>query len=201
MAEASVSETTAVYRDPEPFALEAQGHSLVFYPGGDDRRRALMDLVGSATTTLDICFYIFAEDEVSSELRDALCAAARRGVAVTLILDSFGASASDRFLQPLVDAGGRYFCFSPRIGLRYLIRNHQKMVIADGERALFGGFNIEDDYFAPPEQNGWNDLAISLEGDAVAGLNDWFGRLVDWTDDDAHAFPRHSPGGFAMGMA
>ncbi|HCJ20853.1 MAG TPA: cardiolipin synthase B, partial [Erythrobacter sp.] len=135
MAEASVSETTGVYRDPEPFALEAQGHSLVFYPGGDDRRRALMDLVGSATTTLDICFYIFAEDEVSSELRDALCAAARRGVAVTLILDSFGASASDRFLQPLVDAGGRYFCFSPRLGLRYLIRNHQKMVIADGERA------------------------------------------------------------------
>jgi cardiolipin synthase len=188
MAEASVSETTGVYRDPEPFALEAQGHSLVFYPGGDDRRRALMDLVGSATTTLDICFYIFAEDEVSSELRDALCAAARRGVAVTLILDSFGASASDRFLQPLVDAGGRYFCFSPRIGLRYLIRNHQKMVIADGERALFGGFNIEDDYFAPPEQNGWNDLAIALEGDAVAGLNDWFARLVDWTDDDAPHF-------------
>ncbi len=188
MAEASVSETTGVYRDPEPFALEAQGHSLVFYPGGDDRRRALMDLVGSATTTLDICFYIFAEDEVSSELRDALCAAARRGVAVTLILDSFGASASDRFLQPLVDAGGRYFCFSPRIGLRYLIRNHQKMVIADGERALFGGFNIEDDYFAPPEQNGWNDLAIALEGDAVAGLNDWFARLVDWPDDDAPHF-------------
>ncbi|WP_370191125.1 phosphatidylserine/phosphatidylglycerophosphate/cardiolipin synthase family protein [Qipengyuania sp.] len=187
MGERQVSETTAFYRDPEPFALEAQGQSLTFYPGGKDRRRALMDMVRGATSKLDVCFYIFAEDAVSTELRDALCDAAKRGVDVTLIIDRFGASASDRFLQPLVDAGGRYYCFSPRIGLRYLIRNHQKMVIADGKRALFGGFNIEDDYFAPPEENGWNDLAVALEGDAVAGLTDWYAKLVDWTDDeDAH---------------
>lgn len=183
-------ETTAVaadYRDPPPFRAEAQGQSLTFYPAGTDRREALMEIVASAKERLDVCFYIFAEDAVSAELRDALAEAARRGVAVTLIIDRFGASASDAFLQPLVDAGGRYFCFSPRIGLRYLIRNHQKMVIADGKRALFGGFNIEDSYFDPPERNGWNDLAIGIEGSAVDGLTDWFGKLANWTDDkDAH---------------
>ncbi len=188
MGEREVPETAASYRDPEPFAVEAQGQSLTFYPAGKDRRRVLMEMVRSARERLDICFYIFAEDEVSTALRDALCDAARRGVAVTLIIDSFGASASGSFLEPLVEAGGSYFLFSPRFGFRYLIRNHQKMVIADGRQALFGGFNIEDDYFAPPGQNGWNDLAIALEGDAVDGLNDWFARLVDWTDDDSAHF-------------
>ena len=187
MGENAITPAIAGYTDPPPFAVEAQGQSLTFYPGGGDRREALMEIVASAKERLDVCFYIFAEDRVSAELRDALAAAAARGVAVTLIIDRFGASASDAFLQPLVDAGGRFFCFSPRIGLRYLIRNHQKMVIADGKRALFGGFNIEDSYFAPPEENGWNDLAIGLEGPAVGGLTDWFERLVEWTDnEDAH---------------
>ncbi|MEZ5681535.1 MAG: phosphatidylserine/phosphatidylglycerophosphate/cardiolipin synthase family protein [Erythrobacter sp.] len=187
MGDSETKPATAPYSDPPPFKVTAQGQDLTFYPAGSDRRKALLELVASAKERLDICFYIFAEDRVSAELRDALAEAAGRGVAVTLIIDRFGASASDAFLQPLVDAGGRFFAFSPRIGLRYLIRNHQKMVIADGKRALFGGFNIEDSYFAPPEENGWNDLAIGIEGDAVDGLTDWFEKLADWTDDkDAH---------------
>lgn len=188
MDDCANDEVAAGFRDPAPFAVTAQGQSMTFYPAGRDRREALLDLVRSARKTLDVCFYIFAEDTVSTELRDALCEAAQRGVDVTLIIDRFGASASTRFLQPLVDCGGRHFCFSPRVGFRYLIRNHQKMVIADGERALFGGFNIADDYFAPPEKNGWNDLAIAIEGDAVAGLSDWFARLVAWTEDDRAHF-------------
>jgi cardiolipin synthase len=187
MGEPAITAQESDYRDPPSFTAEAQGQSLTFYPAGKDRREALMDLVRSARETLDICFYIFAEDEVSTQLRDALCDAAGRGVDVTLIIDRFGASASDEFLQPLVDCGGRYLCFSPRWSLRYLIRNHQKMVIADNRCAMFGGFNIEDDYFAPPERNGWNDIGIRIEGDAVQGLTDWFARLCHWTKDaDAH---------------
>ena len=184
MADTATATQPTHFRDPPPFEVHAQGQSLTFYPAGTDRRQALMELVRSAKTTLNVCFYIFAEDGISIELRDALCEAASRGVEVTLIIDRFGASATDEFLKPLVDCGGRYLCFSPRWSMRYLIRNHQKMVIADNERAMFGGFNIEDDYFAPPERNGWNDIGIRIEGDAVQGLTDWFGRLYDWTDDD-----------------
>ena len=188
MVETQDTVEPTAYSDPPPFHANAQGQSLTFYTAGKDRREALLELVRSAKKSLDVCFYIFAEDEISSELRDALCEAARRGVDVTLIIDRFGASASDKFLQPLVDCGGRYHCFSPRVGFRYLIRNHQKMVIADKTRAMFGGFNIEDDYFAPPERNGWNDLAIHIEGDTVVGLCDWFGTLRDWTEDDRAHF-------------
>lgn len=180
----------AGYSDPEPFTCEAQGQSLGFFPAGKDRRARLFELVASAQHTLKVCFYIFVEDEVGTELRDALVAAALRGVDVTLVVDSFGADLSEPFLEPFRAAGGTFQTFGARWSQRYLIRNHQKMVIVDDQRAMFGGFNIEDDYFAPPEENGWNDLAIDIEGSAVAGLVEWFARLASWTEDDAAGFRR-----------
>ena len=176
------------FRDPEPFAAEAAGQTLVFYPAGADRREALFALVDEAQESLDICFYIFAEDTISAAFRDALVAAARRGVKVTLIVDRFGSDASSEFLQPLLDAGGTFLYFSAKWTRRYLIRNHQKLVIADGKRAMFGGFNIADDYFAAPQDNGWNDIGIVMDGPAVEGLNDWYARLRRWTEqEEQHA--------------
>lgn len=181
MAEDHRACETTGFKEPDPFELEAAGQTLTFYPAGADRRAALLEMLGSAKTSLKLAFYIFAEDTVSREVRDALVAAAQRGVEVILIIDGFGASASEEFLAPLKNAGGDYRIAGARWSLRYLIRNHQKMVIVDDERALFGGFNIEDDYFAPPCENGWNDLAIAIEGAAVQGLTEWFENLIEWT--------------------
>lgn len=183
-AGAGASPCGAGFRDPDPFTASAAGQALSFYPGGADRHAAVLAMLRDARISLKLAFYIFAEDAVSREVRDALVAAARRGVAVTLIIDRFGSAASEAFLAPLRAAGGHFHCFSARWTQRYLVRNHQKMIIADDARAMFGGFNIEDDYFAPPEQNGWNDLAIAIEGSAVAGLVEWFDRLATWTRDD-----------------
>jgi cardiolipin synthase A/B len=188
VSETPANKAATAFRDPAPFQVVSHGQALTFYPAGADRRVALMELVDGAQSTLEVCFYIFAEDAVSTQFRDRLVAAARRGVAVTLIIDRFGAAASDAFLQPLVDAGGCFICFSPRWTQRYLIRNHQKMVIADGARAMFGGFNIEDDYFASPQEGGWTDLAIAIEGSTVAGLAEWFERLRAWTLEDHRHF-------------
>lgn len=171
----------AGYRDAEPFSLTAQGHDLAFYPAGPDRLEALLALIAGAQRTLKLCFYIFAEDDCGRTVRDALVAAARRGVDVALIVDSFGAATDDAFFEDLRAAGGTYCCFSPRWTQRYLIRNHQKMVIADDEIAMIGGFNIEDGYFASPGEDGWNDLALTLRGPAVAALARWYAGLLAWT--------------------
>jgi cardiolipin synthase len=193
MTDAPVQDPTrrgAGYRDPEPFACEAGGQLLGFLPGGADRRAALFELVASARHTLKLCFYIFLEDEVGTELRDALVAAARRGVEVTLVVDGFGADLSEAFVEPLREAGATYEVFGALWTQRYLIRNHQKMVIVDDSKAMFGGFNIQDDYFAPPEENGWNDLGITIEGTAVAGLVEWFTRLQSWNEAEDGNFRR-----------
>ncbi|WP_338447199.1 phosphatidylserine/phosphatidylglycerophosphate/cardiolipin synthase family protein [Pelagerythrobacter marensis] len=175
---------------PEPFTVEACGQSLTFYPAGGARRDALFAMIDGAQASLKLCFYIYAEDAIGTALRDALIAAAGRGVAVTLVLDSFGADASDAFFAPLRAAGGSVRRFSPRWTHRYLIRNHQKIVIADDRRGMFGGFNIADSYFATPAKDGWNDLAVGIAGPAVAGLVDWFARLAEWSDLDDGTFRR-----------
>jgi cardiolipin synthase len=180
----------AVFRDAAPFDLAVGAHRLTIYASGGDRRRALFDLIENARHSLDVCFYIFATDATGTAVRDALTRAAQRGVAVTLMLDRFGADADQTFFTAMCQAGGVFHCFSPKLTQRYLIRNHQKMVIADGTRALFGGFNIADDYFAPPEGNGWNDMAIAIEGAAVTGLAQWFARLLHWTQDPRPKFLR-----------
>ena len=178
----------APYRDPAPFAVSTQDHELTFYPAGQDRLAALLALIEGARTSLDMCFYIFAEDACGVAVRDALIAAARRGVAVRLMIDGFGSNATaPAFFDPLRAAGADFCKFSARPSVRYMIRNHQKMVIADaglaGSAAMIGGFNVEQDYFAPPEANGWNDLGIVFTGPAVAPLALWFEQLHRWTAD------------------
>lgn len=171
------------YCDPACFSVPAHGHDLTFYPGGEDRLNALLALIGGASRSLKMCFYIFSEDRSGRLVRDALVLAARRGVRVTLIVDRFGSDATAAFFAPLSGAGGTVLFFSSRWTRRYLIRNHQKMAIADDDRVMIGGFNVADDYFAPPEANGWSDLGIIVSGPIVAGLGRWFEQLASWTAD------------------
>jgi cardiolipin synthase len=171
------------WQDPRPFQVEAHGHSLSFFPAGEDRREALLGLIAGARKSLQLCFYIFATDQTAVLVRDALSEAVGRGVAVTLMIDSFGATAGEAFFRPFIEAGGNYCSFSPRWSQRYLIRNHQKIAIADGTRAMLGGFNIEDAYFAGPSDHGWTDLGVIVEGPVVADLVRWYDRLFDWTSN------------------
>jgi cardiolipin synthase len=176
------------FREPEPFSHSVAGLELRFLPGGGERLDALLELIREARSSLDLVFYIYAKDEAGARVRDALTQAARRGVAVSLILDSFGAQADAEFFAPLTEAGGRYREFSPRWNVRYLVRNHQKMAIADGRRALIGGFNVENSYFDPPERGGWDDLGILAEGDAVERLAQWHARLEEWCAEPSGHF-------------
>ncbi len=172
---------TAPYADPAPFSLSAQGLDLTFYASGDDRLKALLHTIRAAKISLKLYFYIFSTDACAAKVRDALAEAAARGVKVVLILDDFGSLADSYFLKALIDAGGKVQRFSPHWGVRYLIRNHQKLLIVDDEAAIIGGFNIEQSYFDPPEKGGWNDLAVRVEGAPLAPLIQWFGLLERWT--------------------
>lgn len=168
------------YTDPPPFTVEAQRQTLTFYPKGSDRFAALLSLIDGAKQSLRMSFYIFAEDASGTRVRDALTAAASRGVKVDLLIDGFGADARKAFFAPLVEAGGTFCVFSPRWSQRYLIRNHQKIVVADERVAMIGGFNVEDSYFTTSETGGWSDLAVTVKGSAVGELAQWFDQLERW---------------------
>lgn len=177
-----LTDSGAAFCELPPFSITAQGLDLTFYPAGQDRLERLLSLINGARESVRLCFYIFSEDNAGTAVRDALVEAARRGARVTLIIDGFGAEVEEAFLQPLRDAGGAWHVFSSGWSQRYLIRNHQKLVIADGT-AMLGGFNIADEYFATPQADGWSDLGVTVEGSAVPQLARWFDEIDRWTAD------------------
>lgn len=178
------------YCDLDPFTVTAAGHEFTFYPHGQDRLKALCDLIASARTSLRTFYYLFDGDISGTMVRDALVAAARRGVDVSLIVDDFGNDAGAAFFEPLVEAGGHFAVFSPRWGTRYLVRNHQKFTIADETRVMTGGANVSDHYFAIPAENGWCDLSVIIQGPVVEQFTRWFGILKAWVEGEAEGRTR-----------
>jgi cardiolipin synthase len=168
---------------PEPFLVSTHDHEFEFLPDGVHRFDALLAMIDRATRSLDMFYYMFQDDPAGRIVRDALVRARERGVRVHLVVDRFGTDAGEDFFQPIVDAGGRFAVFNPRWNVRYLIRNHQKMTIVDGEIALLGGFNISEHYFKPPEENGWADLGVVVKGQVVKDVSRWFAQISDWTDN------------------
>jgi len=170
---------------PQPvFAVE--GNRLTLLDTGPRRLDTLLDLIARARRSLRLLYYIYTDDAVGERVRGALVAAVARGVEVTLIVDGLGSDpAYDRdFFAPLRAAGGNVCFFEPRFGRRYLLRNHQKIALADAEtgdaRIIIGGFNIQDDYFEGPGQPGWRDLGLLVEGPAAARLSGYFDALWRW---------------------
>jgi cardiolipin synthase len=154
---------------------------LLIEPG--ERLDALLALIDGAGHDLRLLYYIFSGDAVAARVRDALVGARGRGVAVSLLVDGFGSEAADDgFFEPLRAAGGSVCRFLPRFGRSYLLRNHQKMAVADRQRALIGGFNIDASYFESGAA-GWRDLGLLIEGPAVDHLAGYFDRILVWARD------------------
>ncbi|HEU0043269.1 phosphatidylserine/phosphatidylglycerophosphate/cardiolipin synthase family protein [Sphingomonas sp.] len=165
------------------FAVD--GNALTLLVTGRDRLDALLALIDGAQRSVRLLYYIYANDEAGRLVNEALIRARGRGADVALIVDGFGAGiAADRaFFQPLEDAGVRLCWFSPRWGRRYLLRNHQKLALADERRIIVGGFNIEDDYLGKAEEPWmvWRDLGLLVEGPAAARMAGYFDALHTWT--------------------
>ena len=155
------------------------GNRLTLLVEGSVRLKALIDLIDGAQHSLRLLYYIYTPDETGRMVRDAMERALDRKVKVSLIVDGFGSSAPPDFFAPLEAKGADVCHFLPRFGRRYLLRNHQKLALADEASAIVGGFNVEDDYF--DDKKGWRDLGIAIEGPAAKRLVGYFDALARWT--------------------
>ncbi|MBA2466114.1 MAG: cardiolipin synthase B [Sphingomonas sp.] len=165
-----------------PIRAIVEGNSLELIETGAGRLAAIIELIRGAKHSVRLLFYIFGIDASSIAVRDALADAAARGVRVSVLLDGFGSSAADpKFFQPVSANGGQYCLFHPKYGRRYLLRNHQKLVVADEQRAMIGGANIEDNYLTDEGPRHWRDLALVIDGPIVLAAADYFDALYRWT--------------------
>jgi cardiolipin synthase A/B len=165
----------------QPIVAQIAGNDLTLLVEGPERLDALIALIDGARESLRVLYYTFLDDVAGRRVRDALLSAIRRGVKVSLLVDGFGSTGTAGFFQPLADAGAGFCRFSPKYGRRYLLRNHQKLALADGLRVIIGGFNISDDYFGSAESGAWRDVGLLVEGESVACLAHYYDDLFRWT--------------------
>ena len=164
----------------EPIRAEVAGNRLEIIERGDARLRAVLELIAGATTSLNVLMYMFNADEAGDAVRNALDAAACRGVDVKLLIDGFGSAAPHPFLEALRKSGGDYCVFNPTYGRRYLVRNHQKIIVADGRVAIIGGANIDETYLTDSGPEHWRDLWLKIEGSEAAIASRYCDALFRW---------------------
>ncbi|MHB8912636.1 MAG: cardiolipin synthase [Lysobacter sp.] len=152
---------------------------------GAAKYAALLAAVAQAREHIHLEYYIYQPDRTGTALRDALVERARAGVKVRLLLDAVGSGkTTQRFLQPLLDAGGELAWFHPMRLYRFWrrpwlnLRTHRKIVVIDGRVGFTGGINITDEEDERLRRDAYRDLHLRLEGDVVRELQLVF--IEDW---------------------
>lgn len=154
---------------------------------GGQTYESLIEAIGQAQRHVHAEYYIFAADRSGAAVRDALIAAARRGVKVRLLLDALGSGFGLRagWFRGLTDAGGEVRWFHRLRLWRFWrkpwlnLRSHRKIVVIDGHIGFTGGINVTEDEDDRRRRDAYRDLHLRLEGRIVRSLQQLF--VEDWT--------------------
>ena len=160
---------------------EIAGNRLELIETGQERFRLLLDLIAGAQSSIKMLMYMFNPDRDGDAVRNALTDAARRGVDVKLLIDGFGSAATPDFFTDLGQAGGEHCVFNPKYGRRYLLRNHQKLIVIDEQTVLIGGANIDATYLDDRSAKHWRDLWLRVDGPEAVLPARYFDSLFRWS--------------------
>jgi len=158
---------------------------------------ALRRIIAGASRTLEVSTFILGRDALGDEISAMLKERARAGVRVRLLIDGIGIYLGGYpDMKGFAQAGVEVVRFvppfrSPKRG-RTNLRNHRKMVIADGEHLWCGGRNLSAEYFAGDprpimRRTAWVDLTFDLDGEVAGQAQQQFEQ--DW----AFAIERPAP--------
>jgi cardiolipin synthase len=164
-----------------PIRAQIAGNRLELIDSGVERFTMLLELIMGAETSIKMLMYMFNPDKDGDAVRKALTDAARRGVQVKLLIDGFGSAATPDFFTELGEAGGDHCVFNPSWGRRYLLRNHQKLIVVDDKTVLIGGANIDATYLEDRGSKRWRDLWLRIDGPEAALPSRYFDGLFRWS--------------------
>jgi cardiolipin synthase len=164
------------------------GNRIALLEAGAQYFPALLAAIEAAACEIHLETYIYADDPTGRQVTAALVAAARRGIAVRVLVDGFGAREFPEGLgRQLADAGVEVQIYRAELApfklRRHRLRRlHRKLVAIDGRVAFVGGINIIDDNDTPHLGPRF-DYAVRIEGPLVAPIRAAMGhlwRLIGW---------------------
>lgn len=176
--------------------LTVSGFRLL--PTGNFALDARLALAARAERTLDVQYYLIANDGTGKQFFAALRDAAKRGVRIRLLVDDLYTVGEDALLLGLASYPNvEIRLFNPipvgrvSITTRLLLsmgelarvnrRMHNKLFIADNSMSISGGRNIADEYFTRAGTNSFVDLDVLSVGPVVTTLSSVFD--VYWNSD------------------
>jgi cardiolipin synthase len=161
------------------------GNKIEPLVNGDEAFPAMLAAIESAQKSLALCSYIFDNDATGQKFAAALARAVARGVAVRVLVDAAGARYSwppiTRVLRHAKVPSARFLpSFAPWRVATINLRNHRKLLIADGQLAFTGGMNLrQGNVLASRPKSPVQDLQFRIAGPLVAQLQEAFAN--DWT--------------------
>jgi len=161
-----------------------------FYPlhNNLDAFMARVFLIENAKKTLNLQYFIYAEDDIAYGITQLLIEAADRGVKVKILIDDLLKKDEDVALEALAQHPNiEIKLFNPTparklsgwLQMAFHIdtlgrRMHNKLLVADNSAAIIGGRNIEDIYFAADKENIFIDNDVLAVGPMVAQASNEF---------------------------
>jgi cardiolipin synthase len=161
------------------------GNQIDFHVNGDDVYGNIRRLVRSAEKTINMEFFTFHDDPSGFSMADEVCAAAKRGVHVRVLLDRMSARHSPEVMARMQAAGVEVRTFTNGFADADKHPNsttdHRKVVLVDGKEGMTGGMNIGTRY-----EDYWHDVMVTMKGPV---LNDFYKEnATNWVASGG-AFP------------
>ncbi|MFO0952433.1 MAG: phosphatidylserine/phosphatidylglycerophosphate/cardiolipin synthase family protein [Isosphaeraceae bacterium] len=150
-----------------PFGSPPMPARVTLLPSSESAVTALLALIGSAGSRVDLMMYGWEDDPTGREVADALEAAARRGVAVRLLVDRAAhvlhnpgaAQGIPTFLTRLARVPNVCLILPPDPFLKF---DHRKLAVVDGRVAWSGGMILTE-----VARRKWENVAFLAEGPVV----------------------------------
>ncbi len=153
--------------------------SVRLLKNGETAFPAMFEAIDRAALFIALEMYVIADDETGRAYRRHLTEAAKRGVSVRVLVDSWGSwHLPDSFWDELRTAGGIVHWFRPLTKGLLPFRNHRKLLLIDDSVAFTGGLNIADEYYGGAHaQPPWRDNVLEISGPEVALLKNSFSHM------------------------
>lgn len=160
------------------------GTDARYFPIGEAYFDQLIIDLEQAERFIFIEYFIIGTGQLWDRVHDVLTRKRQQGVEIRILYDDFGSffKVPDNFDMQLRAEGFRAAKFSPAhrfVSSLYLnYRNHEKIVVIDGQIGYTGGVNLADEYVNIDSRLGhWKDVGIRVEGSAVRTLSVIFSQM------------------------